>query len=47
MSGVEFFVKQILDKLKPEDESDLIKKACVGWLIYQFTEIVKSYITEE
>ena len=40
-------IKEILDKLKPEDESDLIKKACVGWLIYQFTEIVKSYITEE
>lgn len=40
-------IKEILDKLKPEEENDLIKKACTSWLIYQLTEIVKLYLPEE
>ena len=39
-------IKEILSKLKPDNERDLIKKACIGWLIYQFAEIVKTYETE-
>lgn len=40
-------IKEILDRIKPDTEEDLIKKACIGWLIYQFSEIVKFYSPDE
>lgn len=36
-------IKSIVEKLNPEKENDLIKRASVGWLKCQFEEIVKFY----
>lgn len=40
-------IVEIIEKLKADEAEDLIKKACIGWLIYQFVEIVKAYGDDE